>query len=137
MPGDFTWTSAMSGAATNTVVAGPGSLMAVPLPTSRFSVGCCVGTSWLWAKARLGAPGPVTDGGGGLPAVGGWTGTGDGPGTGAGPGAGGRAWASWIFGAGGCFGVTSTATGAGSAPGWVLTVGVSEADTTGDRGGIA
>ena len=34
MVGERTWTSAMSGAATNTVAAGPGSLSAVPLLTS-------------------------------------------------------------------------------------------------------
>src|SRR5471032_2118346 len=56
MPGDFTCTSAISGAATNTVVAGPGSLIAVPLLTSSASVGCWVGTTWLCAKGRLGAP---------------------------------------------------------------------------------
>src|SRR5438105_407363 len=125
MPGDFTCTSAISGAATNTVVAGPGSLIAVPLLTSSFNVGCWVGTSWLWAKLRLGAP--VTFGGGGLPVVGGWIGT----------GAGGRAWASWIFGAGAFGAGAAIATGGGSEPGCVSMVGVKEADTTGGRGGMA
>src|SRR5882757_7803781 len=118
----------MSGAATNTVVAGPGSLMAVPLPTSSFSVGCWVGTSWLWPKLRPGAPVTVGDDGGGLPVVGGWTGTG------AGASPGGRAWASWIFGVDGC---AATAAGGSSEPGCVPMVGVNEADTIGVRGGIA
>src|SRR5216684_4342500 len=113
MPGDLTCTSAISGAATNTVVAGPGSLIAVPLLTSRFSVGCWVGTSWLWAKLRLGAPVTFGDGGGGLPAVGGCTGTG--------------------AGGGGCG--AAMAAGGGCAPGCVSTVGVSEAETIGGRGG--
>ena len=107
----------MSGAATNTVVAGPGSFIAVPLFTSSFSVGCWVGTSWLWAKLRLGAPVAFGDGDGGLPVVGGWIGTG------AGAGAGGRAWASWIFGAGACGSGAATAAGGGSEPGCVATPG--------------
>ena len=61
MLGERTCTSAMSGAATNTVEAGPGSLSAVPLLTSSVSVGGSVGTIWLWANGRPGAP-PVTAG---------------------------------------------------------------------------
>src|SRR5258708_2313756 len=56
MLGERTWTSAMSGAATNTVAAGPGSLSAVPLLTSSVSVGASVGTSWLWPNGRPDAP---------------------------------------------------------------------------------
>ena len=56
MVGDFTCTSGDVGLpATNTVVAGPGSLIAVPFWTSSVSVGCCGGTTWLWAKGRPGA----------------------------------------------------------------------------------
>src|SRR4029453_6127611 len=85
MLGERTWTSAMSGAATNTVEAGPGSLSAVPLLTSSVSVGGSVGTIWLWANGRPGAP--VTAGGAGVPAAGGWIGTGAGVGWGEGVGA--------------------------------------------------
>src|SRR5260370_665422 len=66
MLGERTWTSAMSGAATNTVAAGPGSLSAVPLLTSSVSVGASVGTSWLWPNGRPDAP-PLTTGAGGAP----------------------------------------------------------------------
>ena len=52
MLGERTCTSAMSGAATNTVEAGPGSFSAVPLLTSSVSVGASVGTIWLWANGR-------------------------------------------------------------------------------------
>src|SRR5262249_62295774 len=70
----------MSGAATNTVEAGPGSLSAVPLLTSSVSVGGSVGTTVLWPNGRPAAP--ATGGGlagwaGGL-VVGGWIGTGAG-----------------------------------------------------------
>src|SRR6185436_8824757 len=82
MVGERTCTSAMSGAATNTVEAGPGSLSAVPLLTSSVKVGGSVGTIWLWANGRPGAP--VTDGGAGVPAAGGWIGTGAGWGEGVG-----------------------------------------------------
>src|SRR5689334_11071282 len=99
MVGDFTCTSAMSGAATNTVLAAPGSLIAVPLCSSSVSVGCCGGTTWLWANGRLGAP--LTDGGAGWALGGaGWIGVG------------GRACASRgcsAGGAGGAIGVTACA----------------------------
>ena len=88
MPGDFTCTSAISGAATNTVAAGPGSLSAVPLLISRLRVGCCVGTTWLCAKLRLGAPVMAGDGGAAGVACAGACGTGR-IGTGAGDCAGG------------------------------------------------
>src|SRR3954470_10178099 len=90
MVGDFTCTSAMSGAATNTVEAGPGSLIAVPFWTSSDSVGCCGGTTWLWANGRPGAPPTTTGGLGAAPAGGGGSDT----------GAGGRACASRGCGAG-------------------------------------
>src|SRR6478672_11391857 len=76
MVGDFTCTSAMSGAATNTVEAGPGSLIAVPFWTSSESVGCCGGTTWLWAKGRPGAPPTTTGGAGAAPGGDGGIGTG-------------------------------------------------------------
>src|SRR4030081_2579503 len=76
MLGERTWTSAMSGAATNTVAAGPGSLSAVPLLTSSVSVGASVGTSWLWPNARPDAPPAGGAGWPGGPATGGWIGTG-------------------------------------------------------------
>src|SRR5215217_6278443 len=93
MLGERTWTSAISGAATNTVEAGPGSFSAVPLLTSSVSVGGSVGTIWLWANGRPGAP-PVTAGWLGVPAAGGWIGTGAGVGVGA--------WANFGVGAAGC-----------------------------------
>ena len=95
----------MSGAATNTVAAGPGSLSAVPLLTSSVSVGASVGTTWLWPNGRPAAP-PVTTGAGGLagPAAGGWIGTGAGDGVGA--------WANCGAGTDGV-----TATGGDAAPG--------------------
>src|SRR5882672_1398925 len=93
MLGERTCTSAMSGAATNTVEAGPGSFSAVPLLTSSVSVGGSVGTIWLWANGRPGAP-PVAAGGLGVPAAGGWIGTGAGEGVGA--------WANCGRGATGC-----------------------------------
>src|SRR5260370_6917164 len=79
----------MSGAATITVAAGPGSLSAVPLLTSSVSVGASVGTSWLWPNARPDAPPAGGAGWPGGPAIGGWIGTG--AGAGGGPGV--RAWA--------------------------------------------
>ena len=87
MVGERTWTSAMSGAATNTVAAGPGSLSAVPLLTSSVSVGASVGTSWLWPNGRPLAP-PVTTGAGadGAATGGGWIGTGAGTATASAPG---------------------------------------------------
>src|ERR1700730_17155474 len=87
MLGERTWTSAMSGAATNTVAAGPGSLSAVPLLTSSVSVGASVGTSWLWPNGRPDAPLLGGAGGPGGPAAGGWIGTGAGAGGGTGVGA--------------------------------------------------
>src|SRR5476651_542149 len=96
MLGDFTCTTAMTGAATNTVVAGPGSLIAVPLLTSSASVGCWVGTTWLCAKARLGAPVVTTGVGGVVEGLAGAVLGGAGrTGTGAGAGAGGVACA-WV-----------------------------------------
>ena len=91
MLGERTWTSAMSGAATNTVAAGPGSLSAVPLLTSSVSVGASVGTSWLWPNGRPDAPGAGDAGWPGGPASGGGIGTGTGAGDG---GAGVGAWAN-------------------------------------------
>src|SRR6476661_7518049 len=128
MLGDFTCTSAMSGAATNTVEAAPGSLIAVPLLTSSVSVGCCGGTTWLWAKGRPGAP--VTDGGAG------WAPGGDGTGTGAGVG---RVCASRICGAGtGTSGVVSRVGGAvAGTGGGAATVGVRDAETAGMFAGRA
>src|SRR5580704_2879528 len=76
MLGERTWTSAMSGAATNTVAAGPGSLSAVPLLTSSVSVGASVGTSWLWPNGRPDAP-PLTTGAGGGTGVGAWANCGE------------------------------------------------------------
>src|SRR5947207_2084507 len=91
----------MSGAATNTVDAGPGSLSAVPLLTSSESVGCSVGTTWLWPNGRPGAP--VTGAGWlGAPAAGGWIGTGAGVGWGVG---------AWANRGGGLAGVRSTMGG--------------------------
>src|SRR6266567_197224 len=117
MLGERTWTSAMSGAATNTVAAGPGSLSAVPLLTSSVSVGASVGTSWLWPNARPDAPPAGWPGG---PAIGGWIGTGAGAGGGTGVGA----WANC-----GCGGL---------APCWPPpTSEVSDALTIGARGGMA
>src|SRR5579863_6893873 len=87
----------MSGAATNTVEAAPGSLRAVPLLTSSESVGCWVGTCWDCAKGRLGASTTVVDCGG-TPAGGAGVGR---IGTGAGVGAagcGGAACACWTGG---------------------------------------
>src|SRR6266851_666088 len=123
MVGERTWTSAMSGAATNTVAAGPGSLSAVPLLTSSVSVGASVGTSWLWPNGRPDAP-PLTTGAGGPdgPAAGGGIGTGAGVGVGGGTGVG--AWANC-----GCGGL---------APCWPPpTSAVSDALTIGARGGMA
>src|SRR6476659_8689990 len=100
MLGDFTCTSAMSGAATNTVEAAPGSLIAVPLLISSVSVGCCGGTTWLWPNGRLGAP--LTDGGAGA-APGGVGGIGTGCG---------RACASRSCGAG----ASGSAVASGAAP---------------------
>src|SRR6185295_14101716 len=121
MVGDFTCTSAISGAATNTVEAAPGSLIAVPLLTSSVSVGCCGGTTWLCANGRLGAP--VTDGGAGAaPGVGGI-------GTGCG-----RACASRVWGA--CVSESAVGSGAGTVgetTGGMPIVGVSEAFTTDAR----
>src|SRR6185436_18882313 len=121
MVGERTCTSAMSGAATNTVEAGPGSFSAVPLLTSSVSVGGSVGTIWLWANGRPGAP-PVTAGGLCVPAAGGWIGTGAGVG----------AWAN--FGVGGTAGCCSTMVGGTADGGGVVssgwprsTVGVSAA----------
>src|SRR5262245_4085104 len=121
----------MSGAATNTVEAGPGSFRAVPLLTSSVSVGASVGTIWLWANGRPGAP--VTAGGAGVPAAGGWIGTGCGAGVGA--------WANCGGGDAGC----ATAGGGAvvgccgvAASGWPRsTVGVSAALAIGARGGMA
>src|SRR5687768_16095931 len=96
MVGERTCTSAMSGAATNTVEAAPGSFSAVPLLTSSVSVGASVGTIWLWANGRPGAP-PVTAGWPAVPAAGGWIGTGNGAGVGAGVGA----WANFGVGTAG------------------------------------
>src|SRR5260370_8984498 len=86
----------MSGAATNTVAAGRGSLSAVPLLTSSVSVGASVGTSWLWPNGRPDAP-PLTTGAGGPdgPAAGGGIGTRAGVGVGRGPGVGARADCGW------------------------------------------
>src|SRR4249919_2426860 len=124
MVGERTWTSAMSGAATNTVAAGPGSLSAVPLLTSSVSVGASVGTSWLWPNGRPAAP-PVTTGAGGEGAAigGGWIGTGDGDG-GAGDGVG--ACTNCV---GGPDGVTAAGGDAGGA--WPTPRSVSEALTIG------
>src|SRR5215813_11179352 len=112
MVGDFTCTSAMSGEATNTVAAAPGSLIAVPFWTSSVSVGCCGGTIWLWPNARPGAPPVVTVGAAGevVDGDGGWTGV----------GVGGRAWASRGSGpapaeSGVATGITATGCGAGGA----------------------
>src|ERR1700682_3109774 len=115
MLGERTWTSAMSGAATNTVAAGPGSLSAVPLLTSSVSVGASVGTTWLWPNGRPAAP-PVTTGAGGLagPAAGGWIGTGAGDGVGA-----------WANCGAGADGVTATGGGGGTEP--TAASGVSDA----------
>src|SRR5436190_19136595 len=119
MLGDFTWTSAMSGAATNTVEAAPGNLIAVPLLTSRVSVGCCGGTTWLCANGRPDAP--LTDGGAGAaPGAVGWIGVG------------GRACTSRICGAG-VAGASAVATGGGGRP----TVGVRAALTVVARAGKA
>src|SRR5260370_32304633 len=87
----------MSGAATNTVAAGRGSLSAVPLLTSSVSVGASVGTSWLWPNGRPDAP-PLTTGAGGPdgPAAGGGIGTGAGGGVGGGTGVGGWAHCRWL-----------------------------------------
>src|SRR5882762_1743032 len=125
MFGERTWTSAMSGAATNTVAAGPGSLSAVPLLTSSVSVGASVGTTWLWPNGRPAAP-PVTTGAGGLagPAAGGWIGTGAGEGVGAWANCG--AGADGVTAAGGCAGVA-----------WPAPTSVREALTIGGRGGMA
>src|SRR5580704_9402266 len=115
MLGERTWTSAMSGAATNTVAAGPGSLSAVPLLTSSVSVGASVGTSWLWPNGRPDAP-PLTTGAGGA--------IGTGAGAGGGGGAGVGAWAN-------CGEV-------GAAPCWPAPPSaVSDALTIGARGGMA
>src|SRR5215813_9262152 len=134
MVGERTWTSAMSGAATNTVEAGPGSLSAVPLLTSSVSVGGSVGTTVLWANGRPAAP--ATGGGlagwaGGL-VVGGWIGTGAG-GVGACANCG-----------GGAAGVRSTVDGATGVGGAIAgdggvspTSGVSDARMIGARGGMA
>src|SRR6202163_1900597 len=125
MVGERTWTSAMSGAATNTVAAGPGSLSAVPLLTSSVSVGASVGTTWLWPNGRPAAP-PVTTGAGGDGAAtgGGWIGTGAGDGVGAWANCG--AGADGVTAAGGCAGVA-----------WPTPASVSEALTIGARGGMA
>src|SRR3954452_23252218 len=128
MLGDFTWTSAMSGAATNTVEAAPGSLIAVPLFISRVSVGCCGGTTWLWANGRPGAPDTV-DCAGVAPGGVGWTGTG-------------RACTSRICAGGATVsddGVASCAGGADTACAGdgTATVGVKAAVTTGARAGKA
>src|SRR5882757_7835976 len=120
MLGERTWTSAMSGAATNTVAAGPGSLSAVPLLTSSVSVGASVGTSWLWPNARPDAPPAGGAGWPGGPATGGWIGTGAGAGGGTGVGA--CANCGWP----------------GAAPCWPApTSAVSDALTIGARGGMA
>src|SRR4029077_1139792 len=122
MVGERTWTSAMSGAATNTVAAGPGSLSAVPLLTSSVSVGASVGTSWLWPNGRPLAP-PLTTGAGGDGAAtgGGWIGTGAGCGVGA--------WANCATGADGV-----TAMGEGGAV-WPTPTPVNAANTLCARGG--
>src|SRR5918994_2794145 len=132
MLGERTCTSAMSGAATKTVEAGPGSLSAVPLLTSSVSVGASVGTIWLWANGRPGAP-PVTAGWLGVPAAGGWIGTGAGPGVGA--------WANFGRGAAGCGCSTivggAAAGGGETRSGWPRsTPGVSAALAIGARGGV-
>src|SRR5229473_1340182 len=122
MLGERTWTSAMSGAATNTVAAGPGSLSAVPLLTSSVSVGASVGTSWLWPNGRPDAP-PVSGAGWpGGPATGGCIGTGAGAGAGGGTGVGAWANCGWD----------------GIGVGWPApTSEVSDALTIGARGGMA
>src|SRR5918993_564595 len=134
MLGERTCTSAMSGAATNTVEAGPGSLSAVPLLTSSVGVGGWVGTIWLWANGRPGAP-PVTAGWLGVPAAGGWIGTGAGVGAGVG------AWANFGRGAAGCGCSTivgGAAAGGETRSGWPRsTPGVSAALAIGARGGTA
>src|SRR5471032_1723607 len=108
MLGERTWTSAMSGAATNTVAAGPGSLSAVPLLTSSVSVGASVGTTWLWPNGRPDAP-PVAIGAGCAdgPAAGGGIGTG--------AGAGGTGVGAWANRGVGADGVTVTGGGEGGA----------------------
>src|SRR5471032_918128 len=98
MPGDFTCTSAMSGAATNTVEAAPGSLRAVPLLTSSESVGCWVGTCWVCPKGRLGASTTVVVCGGPPAGAAGVGRIGTGAGVGA-VGCGGAACACWTSGA--------------------------------------
>src|SRR5829696_183140 len=135
MLGERTWTSAMSGAATKTVEAGPGSLSAVPLLTSSVSVGGSVGTIWLWANGRPCAP-PVTAGWLGVPAAGGWIGTGAGVGAGVG------AWANFGIGATGCGCSTivggAAAGGGETRSGWPRsTPGVSAALAIGALGGMA
>src|SRR5690242_15941315 len=136
MPGDFTCTSAISGAATKTVVAGPGSRIAVPLFTSSLSVGCCVDTISLRPKARPGAPvgPPVTTVGelpGAVPPAGGWIGTGAGLGACANRGT--ATVPSAIFGRT----ASDVACGGALARAVVGIPDVSDAVTTGVRGGMA
>src|SRR4029453_9119688 len=98
-------------------------------------VGGSVGTIWLWANGRPGAP-PVTTGVLGVPAAGGWIGTG------AGAGDGGGACAN--CGVGGTAGCCSTTVGGAAVGGGVArsgwprsTVGVNAALAIGARGGMA
>src|SRR5262249_53292254 len=131
MVGERTCTSAMSGAATNTVEAGPGSLSAVPLLTSSVSVGGSVGTTVLWPNGRPAAP--ATGGGlaGGL-VVGGWIGTGaGGVGACANCGGGGAGVRSAV---GGATGIGGAIAGDGGAS---PTSGVSDARMIRARGGMA